>query len=187
MDRGPMFGTEAEAKQFLVARIVSQAEMEGTPLSVAERRMLEFSEAELPSLTDSAPVEFEAEAPSEEYERKVSGLVSRAFARDRASGAAVMDLYHEAREKLAEGDHYLSVMLTGLDTPRGARLALMRVTGFLFLALPGVVALLIAAIIAWGLAETARFSQQAVSMAGLAVFLAYGGIYMIKLWRNGPR
>jgi hypothetical protein len=41
-----MFHSQAGAKRFFVEKVVAQAQVEGVPLSAAERRMLSWSESD---------------------------------------------------------------------------------------------------------------------------------------------
>ena len=43
------FRTTREAKQFIIARIIEEAEREGNPLSARERKLLNFPSEPLPS------------------------------------------------------------------------------------------------------------------------------------------
>jgi hypothetical protein len=75
-----VFSTEGEAKRFFVERIVAQATFEQLPLSVAEQRMLSWSESDPEYKVDvSLPVQLQAEASDESYEAKIAGLVQRAY------------------------------------------------------------------------------------------------------------
>jgi negative regulator of replication initiation len=76
-----------EAKEFLVERIVSQAQHDGVGLSDIERKMLYFSETgwTLPDMAEIA-ARFEREYESGEFERKIGGIarnIQRARARDK--------------------------------------------------------------------------------------------------------
>lgn len=78
-----MFASAREAKEFLVSRIVSEAEVEGVPLSETERKGPYFSESAwtlpgMPQIND----EFERNYDQDEYEQKIAGLVGRARRRD---------------------------------------------------------------------------------------------------------
>ncbi|MGH7786272.1 MAG: hypothetical protein ACRERC_05360 [Candidatus Binatia bacterium] len=50
---------------------------------------------------------FEAQTTDAEFEDKVAGLIKRAYGRD----TSMRERYRSARAKLAEGDHYLLIMI----------------------------------------------------------------------------
>ena len=107
-----MFGTQSEAKRFFVDRIVAEAAAELKPLSDSERQMLSFSESDPEFVVDPALVKkLAAEISDEEYERKIAGLLKRAYQRDLARDSAVRDSYREAYAVLNQGDHYLLIMI----------------------------------------------------------------------------
>lgn len=107
------FSTQSAAKRFFVDKIVAQADHEGAPLSNIEREMLAFSESDPEFITD--PVALSArlneEETDEEYEAKVAGLIERSFRKDAASDPRLRQQWSEARSALAQGDHYLLVMI----------------------------------------------------------------------------
>jgi hypothetical protein len=72
------------AKEFLISRVVQQAQDEGNSLTEIERKMLYFTEVD-PSLPDIYEVnaEFERDFDSDEYEAKITGLLKRARDADR--------------------------------------------------------------------------------------------------------
>ncbi len=178
-----MFSTQAEAKRFLIEKIEARAAMEGSPLADAERRMLSFSNAE-PDLMGSEVVESAGPADDSEFESRIAGLLKRAYDADGERRNASGRLYREAYRKLAEGDHYLLIMAEQvLGRPSRSRVA--RAALFVALVMPGVLALLMAAALAWGLATSSLHSaQQGVSMVGVAVVLVGFGLYLIRLWRR---
>jgi hypothetical protein len=73
-----MFSSARDAKEFIVGRIVREAERESVPLSEVERKMLYFSEtaSTLPDITDVKEL-FERECEEAKYERKIAGLVRK--------------------------------------------------------------------------------------------------------------
>ena len=78
------FADAHEAKEFLVARIVGEAQRERVPLSEVERKMLYFSETDW-TMPDIAQVgdQFEREYNREEYEKKITRLIRNARKRAR--------------------------------------------------------------------------------------------------------
>jgi len=106
------FERQADAKRFLIERVLEQAEMEGVSLSKAERHMLSWSESDPDFKPDwNLASSLEEEMGDGEFENKVTGLIRRAFERDVATHRDARYLYREARAKLSEGDHYILVML----------------------------------------------------------------------------
>ena len=101
--------TERDAKEFLVSQIAGEAEREGHPLSDLERKMLYFSESgwTIPDALDVSAA-FDREYDTDQYEQKIAGLVQAA--RKRATGETAAR-WTNAIDKLAEGDHYISIML----------------------------------------------------------------------------
>jgi len=112
------FKNSMEAKEFLVYRIVKEAERRHVPLSETERKMLHFSES-CPTLPDMAEIaeRFESECDDEKYEKKISKLARSAYRRDRKESPETARLWKEAIKVLQKEDHYILVML---DVPRSA-------------------------------------------------------------------
>lgn len=76
-----------EAKEYLIGRIVDEAQRENVPLSEIERKMLYFTESAwtLPDIMDVAE-KFDEEYDQPEYERKIASLVGHAANRARDEG-----------------------------------------------------------------------------------------------------
>jgi hypothetical protein len=102
----------AAAKQFLISRIVDEAKFEEVPLSEIERKMLYFTEVH-PSLPDIYEVneEFERNYDSDEYERKITGLLKRARDYDQRQSDAQAQQWRDAIDALKDEDHYLLIMV----------------------------------------------------------------------------
>jgi hypothetical protein len=111
--------TERDAKEFLVSQIAGEAERQGQPLSDLERKMLYFSESGW-TIPDALEVSdaFDREYDSDEYEKKIASLVQTA--RKRATGETAAR-WTSAIDKLAEGDHYISIMLGDVRPREQAR------------------------------------------------------------------
>ena len=111
-------GSIREAKEFLVARIVEEANREGIPLSEVERKMLYFSETgwTLPNMME-VNEEFDRNYDQDDYERKIAGLISNFEKRTRAENKQEWDTWTRAVRTLSEEDHYLLVMM---NLPTGA-------------------------------------------------------------------
>jgi hypothetical protein len=192
----PLFSSQRAAKAFFIERILAQAEAEGVQLSENERWMLRFSESDPDFAVDSARVgDLEAEVPEEDYERKIAGLVHRAYQADaRASGSATAQ-YREAAAVLHQGDHYLLVMIdralgsVNPGTTGGPAVSVaVQAAQFVLLVVPGVVAILIA----FGLLATV-ISEGIGPVREVAAFVlgsaAFGGsgYYLIHLWLRERR
>ena len=103
------FSTTRAAKEFLVAEILEQAKLQGTPLSDLERKMLYFSETgwTLPDMSDVAAA-FQQAHNGDEYELKIARLVRLARKRTVRTNAGA---WSDAIEKLRQEDHYLLMMV----------------------------------------------------------------------------
>jgi hypothetical protein len=109
------FRTVREAKDYLASRIADEADLEGSPLSEVERKMLYFTETgwTLPDMKQVS-AEFDREYDPEEYERKIAGLADKICARDEGQRNTEQERWDCAVEKLSRGDHYL---LVSIGTP----------------------------------------------------------------------
>lgn len=106
------FRSVREAKEFLVGKIVGEAERDGVPLSEVERKMLYFTETGW-TLPDMGEVNdrFDLEYAQDEYEDRISGLVRSYLARIGVGNYEELADWAEAIEKLSEGDHYLLALI----------------------------------------------------------------------------
>ena len=115
------------AKQFLISKVVEEAEMEHVSLSEVERKMLYFTEAH-PSIPDIYEVytEFERTYDADEYEEKVAALLKTARDRDVKESSGGGRQGKEALDALKTEDHYILVMVNqafGASSPnKGNRL-----------------------------------------------------------------
>ena len=120
------FHTGREAKEFLISKIVAEAESENVLLSDIERKMLYFTESgwTLPDMME-VNEDFDREYDQAEYERKIAKVVKKADKRLRKSPREDYDRWWAAIRFLQREDHYISVMigLAGLR-PRGDQLRL---------------------------------------------------------------
>lgn len=115
------FESAREAKEFLVSRIVEEAQREDVVLSEPERKMLYFSEAgwTLPDMSAVAN-EFDSTHDWKDYEKKIARLIRNAAKRTRQQSPADYDDWWQAIRRLRTEDHYILVMIrqAGLR-PRG--------------------------------------------------------------------
>lgn len=107
-----MVNTQAEAKRFFIEKVVQRARHEGVTLSAAERWMLLFSESDPEFDVDPRRVdELASEISDDEYEAKIAGLLKRSLAADIAADAGTRAVWQQARSVLAQGDHYVQIMI----------------------------------------------------------------------------
>jgi hypothetical protein len=119
------------AKEFLVSKIVAEAQRENVPLSEIERKMLYFTESgwTLPDMM-TVSEEFDREHDQDEYERKIAGLITETDKHLRQDFRDEYARWWAAISCLQTEDHYISVMIgiAGLR-PRGDQLRLF-IAGF---------------------------------------------------------
>jgi len=99
------------AKQFLISKVIGEAELEHISLSEVEKKMLYFTESN-PSFPDIYEVnaEFERTCDSDEYEMKISRLLRNAREVDRKESLLKEQQWKDALEALKNEDHYILVM-----------------------------------------------------------------------------
>ncbi|MDQ1389288.1 MAG: hypothetical protein QOF56_2742 [Acidobacteriaceae bacterium] len=100
------------AKQFLITRVIEEAQAEQVHLTAVEIKMLYFTEAQ-PMTPDmvQAVTEFEGRDLSEEYEDKIVALLKSARNRDLAQSQSYREMWTEAVAALEHEDHYILVMV----------------------------------------------------------------------------
>ncbi len=101
--------TAQKAKEFLVARVLNEADRGNVPLTDVEIAMLGFSEPTASRADLEAAAEFERDYNDEQYEIKMATLVRSAYRRDKKSGKGA--LWDHLVDALAGEDMYLSVIL----------------------------------------------------------------------------
>lgn len=101
-----------EAKEYLIAQIVEEAQRENVELSEIERKMLYFTESE-ETLPDIYAVndQFEQEYDDVEYEAKISSLLRNARKRVRKEAPDGEQRWWWAERDLRKEDHYLGVLI----------------------------------------------------------------------------
>lgn len=123
------FATSRDAKEFLVGRILEQAQRGGIALTEVERKMLYFSETGW-TLPDIAAVNtvFDRDYNRVAYEGKIAVIVREI--RETNAGEGPWD---EALRMLREEDHYLLVMIDQASSaplgPRLLKVGLLTVAG----------------------------------------------------------
>jgi len=109
------FRTSRAAKEYLIRRILAQADRDRIPLSEVERNMLYFSETDwtLPNMM-AISQEFDQTYSQDEYERKIGRLIRRI--NDQPDTNHHDDHWKEAVQRLGDEDHYLMVLIDGAST-----------------------------------------------------------------------
>jgi len=113
------------AKEFLVSKVLQQADEDGIMLSQLERRMLSFSEGTASADDIEAAEQFDLEYDSDAYEAKIARLLRRAYQRDAKLGQE--HLWHAAVRALRSEDWYIVVMLqqAGIKGAAGWHVAIL--------------------------------------------------------------
>jgi hypothetical protein len=106
------FRSVKEAKDYIAERIAAEAARESVPLSEVERKMLYWPETDW-TLPDMKQVgaEFERDYDDTAYEQKITRLIANLTADHHHRNEAKEEKWDAAVYKLAEGDHYLSVLV----------------------------------------------------------------------------
>jgi preprotein translocase subunit SecG len=114
------FSNAREAKEFLISRIVAEAQREKVPLSEIERKMLYFSETAwtLPDIMEVND-EFDREYDQAEYENKIARLIRNETKRLHKENPEEFASWISAARKLKKEDHYISVMIDNAGVPTG--------------------------------------------------------------------
>lgn len=161
------FGSVREAKEYLIGKILAQADRDGIQLSDVERKMLYFTETGW-TLPDMMAVsrEFDQKYDQAEYESKIGTIVRRACGQPEGD----RESWDEAVRRLKDEDHYLSVLIDGGERERSSGwVAVKAVLGGVVLAavfLPG-------SFFVYGHIENRALADGVVSVALLVlVFLA---------------
>ena len=120
------FHTGREAKEFLISKIIEEAQADKIPLSEVERKMLYFTESgwTLPDIM-KVSADFDREYDQTKYESKIAKLIKRADRRLRKGSRGDYEKWWTAIRFLRREDHYITAMirLAGLR-PRGDQLRL---------------------------------------------------------------
>src|ERR1700740_2818265 len=106
------FHSGREAKEFLISKIVEEAQRENVPLSEVERKMLYFTESGW-TLLDimQGSEDFYREYDQGKYEKKIAKLVTKADMRVRRASRDDYDKWWAAIRFLYREDHYITVMI----------------------------------------------------------------------------
>jgi len=115
-----------EAKEFLISKIVAEAQRENAPLSETERKMLYFTESGW-TLPDIMQVneQFDREYDQNEYEKKIARMVANAY-KGILHDPREYEKWRSAVRFLQREDHYISVLIGLADLrPRWDQLKLL--------------------------------------------------------------
>lgn len=107
VERQMTFSSQLDARQFLINKITNQASRTATPLSDAERRMLQLNLDEPESAT-GIPVEVLNDT-SGKYEAKITWLLQSAYKRD-LGNRDEQQKYKDAMQALKNTDHYMLII-----------------------------------------------------------------------------
>lgn len=118
-----MSESQSQATHFFANRVIQQATSDGNPLSDAECRMLYWSESDPSFKADPRlTAAFADQTTDEEFERKISGLLKRAFQADVAADPHARERWRRAFAVLQRGDHYVTVMI---ERALGSKMTMM--------------------------------------------------------------
>ena len=108
------FSTTREAKEFLIERIVEQAQRDSIDLSEIECKMLYFSEVDetLPDMMEISAA-FDLEYDQAAYEEKMASIIRNFVTWAKLHDTAALAQWKAAIKKLKSEDQYILV-LTGL-------------------------------------------------------------------------
>jgi hypothetical protein len=110
------FSTAREAKEFLVSRIVTEAQREGVSLSEIETKMLYFSETHwAPSDFMEVSAVFDRDYDQAEYEQKIAALIRNFRTDARKNNRDELDAWKQAVRTIRNEDHYLLALIGVAD------------------------------------------------------------------------
>ncbi len=127
------FVTTQDAKEFLVSRIITEAQREGISLSEVERKMLYFSETAwaLPDIAEANDA-FDRDYDQAAYEEKIGKLV-RNFCDDaRKNNRQDLDAWKDAVDAIHSEDHYVLVLIAAGGSPGGPGVGLLKLAALGF-------------------------------------------------------
>jgi hypothetical protein len=122
-----LFHSGREAKEFLISRIVAEAQRENILLSEVERKMLYFTESgwTLPDMT-AVNEDFDRDYDMDEYEEKIARLIRKTDEHTRKESRDEYNKWWAAIRFLKREDHYILVMIGIADLrPAGDQLRLL--------------------------------------------------------------
>jgi hypothetical protein len=105
----PLSQRAGSAKQFLISKVLRQADSDGVMLSDFEKQMLDFSEGVASAADIEAVANFDSEYNSDTYEARIARLLRRAYQHDAKLGQTHQ--WQDALNALQSEDWYILVML----------------------------------------------------------------------------
>jgi len=105
----PLSQRAESAKQFLISKVLRQADSDGVMLSDFEKQMLDFSEGAASAADIEAVANFDSEYNSDTYEARIARLLRRAYQHDAKLGQTHQ--WQDALNALQSEDWYILVML----------------------------------------------------------------------------
>jgi hypothetical protein len=101
-----------EAKEFLISKIVAEAQRENAPLSEIERKMLYFTESgwTIPDIVQVSE-QFDREYDQNEYEKKIARIIAKAYKHILQESRVEYNRWWGAVRFLRREDHYISVLI----------------------------------------------------------------------------
>ena len=107
-----IFSSQFEAKRFFVDKVITQAQKDNTPLSEAEKYMLNWTEVEEGfKIDESINQKFYQETTDDDYEKKVCSPLKRAYESDVSADPAMKETYRSAYRAIEKNDHYILIMI----------------------------------------------------------------------------
>jgi hypothetical protein len=105
------FQSVDEAKEFLIAKVVLEASLQGVPLNGHERLALNYASDEPSTGWD---IDWDkvrgADDEGQEFERQMTDLLRSAFKKDKAADSAEAGKYRSALHMLAEETNWICYM-----------------------------------------------------------------------------
>ena len=100
------FHSGHDAKEFLISKIMADAQRQNIPLSEIERKMLYFTESgqTLPDITQVYQ-EFDREYDQDAYEEKIAGIIAKTYKRILKGSRDEYDEWWAAIRFLQREDH----------------------------------------------------------------------------------
>lgn len=116
------FSSIRDAKEFLISRIISEAQIENVPLTDIERKMLYFSETgwTLPDMGEVSDI-FDREYDQSLYEKKIRTLAQNFCSKARNGNNNDLETWKAAVQTVCQEDHYLLVLIDALRADQISR------------------------------------------------------------------
>lgn len=112
------FATARDAKEFLITKIITQAQLERVSLTDIEKKMMYFSESAwtLPDI-DQVNDAFERDYDQTQYENKIGKLIRNFLATAHKENREEFELWKKAVATIRREDHYLLVLIDASYNP----------------------------------------------------------------------